>query len=211
MFYFGIDVETTGQFLTKNAMIEFSCSVMDKESKEIDNFTAYLDIPKERGWEKRCVDEFWSIQEEKLNFIMKNIKDHKNEMNRFVDWLDKIDLKYGNDLVILSDNGGYDYAWINTYISNYTDRPSIYYRLKEINKQTNEKEYCYRRTWDTNSVYHGGLVLLRPNEHIEWNLEDEIGIQNKEWKNDHNSLNDARNIVCNYISYLNKAKNMIKK
>jgi hypothetical protein len=179
---------------------------MNENAEECDKFVAYLKIPEGRTWEQRCVDEFWSKQQETLKYITERMADHVEEMQRFVAWLDEMDLKYGSDLVVLSDNGGYDYAWIDTYISNYTKRPSIYYRLKSIDGNTGEKRYGFRRTWDTNSVYHGALTELNPEEYHEWSLEKKLGNQCEEWSNDHNPLNDARNIAANYILWRKQAK-----
>lgn len=206
-FYFAVDVETTGQFLNRNAMIAFGCTIMNAKSEEVDKFEGYMKIPENREMETRCYEEFWSKQKETFDFIKEKAKDHKEVMESFADWLDNMDLKYGSDLVLLSNNGGYDYAWMDTYISNYTKRSSIYYRLKSINKETKEKTYGFRRTWDTNSIYHGALTLKRKGEYVEWNLEKEIGCQNNKWKNDHNPLNDARNIASNYILFIENAKN----
>lgn len=203
MFYFAIDIEATGQFLTKNAMIAFGCTLMNEKSEEVDNFVGFMKVPEGRGWETRCVEEFWSKQQETLKYIEDRSEEPEKVMLNFAEWLDKIDLKYGSEMVVLSDNGGYDYAWIDTYLSEFTTRPSIYYRLKCINT---EKEYGFRRTWDTNSVYHGALTIKRKGEYVQWSLEKELGCQNDKWNNDHNPLNDARNIAANYIMFTDMSK-----
>ncbi len=203
-YFFAVDVECTGQFLTKNAMIAFGCSIMNEKLEELDTFEGYMKVPEGRNWEERCFNEFWSKQKETLDYIKERMKEPQDVMKNFVNWIDQVDLKYGSDLVVLSDNGGYDYAWIDTYISLFTERPSIYYRLKEVDKEK-YKVYVFRRTWDTNSVYHGCLIE-RTGKYVEWNLEKEVGCQNEKWKNDHNPLNDARNIVSNYIIFLKKSE-----
>lgn len=202
-YYFAIDVETTGQFIDKNAMIAFGCTVMNEKMEELENFETYMEVPEGKKWEKRCVDEFWSKQEKAFNFIKNRMKSPSDEMLRFEKWLDKIDLKYGSELVVLSDTSCYDYAWINYYLGCFTGRPSIYYRLKSI--EDDKKQYEYRRIWDTNSIYHGAL-MEKKKEYIEWNLEKELECKNKKWENDHNSLNDARNIASNYIIFITKTK-----
>ena len=214
-YFFSIDIETTGQFLTKNAMIAFGCSIMNENNEEVESFIGFMKVPENRDWEKRCFDEFWSKESEALNYIRDRAEEPKKVMNSFVQWMDKIDLKYGNDLIVLSDNGGYDFAWIDTYLSEYTDRHSIYYRLKEIKIikdqyensivyfNRTEKIYGFRRTWDTNSMYMG-VLIERTGKYEEWKLENKVGNQNEIWKNDHNPLNDARNIVSNFIIYYNK-------
>lgn len=157
MYYFGIDIETTGQFLNKNAIIAIGCVVINEKGEELETFESYLKIPDGRVWEERCVNEFWSKNEDTLSFIKMRMKNPIKEMILLEEWLNKIDLKYGSELVVLSDNPSFDFAWIDTYLHIFTDRPSIYYRLKTISDQ-GEREYGYRRVWDTNSVYHGALM-----------------------------------------------------
>jgi hypothetical protein len=199
-YYCAVDIEATGQFLTKNAMIALGCTIMNDKSEELDNFVGFMNVPEGRYWEKRCVDEFWSKQEETLKYIKEKSENPKDVMNKFAIWLDEMDLKYGKEMVILSDNGGYDYAWIDTYLSEFTERPSIYYRCK-FNDDI--KGYSFRRTWDTNSVYHGAS-MIKKGKYVEWNLEKELECQNEKWSNDHDPLNDARNIAANYILFIKK-------
>eukprot|EP01080_Neovahlkampfia_damariscottae_P002321 gene2321-2789_t len=207
--YFAVDVETTGQYMNKNAMIAFGCTVMDQDMKEVDNFVTFMSIPNERIWEERCVNEFWSKQKETLEHIEKHMKEPKEEMERFSKCIDEIDLRYGSNLVVLSDFCAYDIAWINNYLEFFTNRYSLYYMLAPNEHQKGkEKIYWFRRIWDTNSAYHGALTILHPNEHHEWNLEKKLGIQNERWENDPNPLNDARNIASNFILFLKKNKKM---
>lgn len=201
-YYFAFDVETTGQFLTKNAIIAFGCTVMNENYKEIDSFEGYMNIPDDRSFEKRCYDEFWSKQKEILESIKKKMQDPKEVMDKFVKWMDCIDLKYGDDLIVLSDTAGYDYAWLDMYLSLFTDRYSLYYRLKDI--KDSKRIYEYRRTWDTNSMYNGALMEKKNGKFIEWNLEKELSCQTDKFENDHNPLTDARNIAANYILFCNQ-------
>lgn len=101
----GVDIEGIGQFLTKNAMIAFGFSIMNYNEEEVDSFKAFMSIPDGRVWEQRCIDEFWSKQQEILDSIKLQMKDPKQEMERFATWLDEMDLKHGSDLIVLSDNG----------------------------------------------------------------------------------------------------------
>lgn len=51
-------------------------------------------------------------------------------------------------------------------------------------------------------MYHG-VLMERTGKYEEWSLEKNVNCQNTTWKNDHNPLNDARNIASNYIIYYN--------
>jgi hypothetical protein len=190
-------------------VIGIGCSVMNEKCEEVESFVGFMKVPYNKTWEQRCIDEFWSKQKETLDYIKERWEEPKTVMNAFKDWLNMIDLKYKDDLVVLSDNGGYDYAWIDTYLSEFTNRNSIYYKLVLKNTQSddgiilNTEVYSFRRTWCTNSMYHG-VLLERTGVYEEWSLEKKVGCQNEVWKNDHNPLNDARNIACNYILFYNK-------
>ncbi len=151
-----------------------------------------------RGWEGRCILEFWSKNTKTLDMIKSKMKDPASEMKRFERWLNRIDLEYGDTLIVVSDNAGFDFAWIDTYLSEYTKRYSIYYRY------TGVTSFEYRRTWCTNSAFHGALIERDPNKYIEWNLEEKLGVENGVYKNDHNPLNDARKIAADYILFRTK-------
>jgi len=205
-YYLGIDVETTGQFFNKNAMIALGCSIMDEQSNELETFTCFMSIPDDREWEQRCVDEFWSKQKTELYKIEKQMKDPKQEMIRFSEWIGAMDLKYGENLIIVSNFCAFDIAWVDYYLNIYVpEHYSIYYRLKS--NENNIKTYSFRTPIiNTNSAYIGALNLLEPNKTHECDLEQKLDIQNKKWINDHDALNDARNIVSNYILFLEKCK-----
>ena len=210
-YYFAFDVETTGQFLDKNAMVAFGCTVMDQEMHEVDSFSAFMSIPKGKVWEDRCVSEFWSKNQEALEYIKGKMTDAREEMQRFVEWMDAIDLKYETNMVVLTDNPSYDVAWLNHYIGLYTDRHCLYYMLAPKDKWENgERCYWFRRIVDTNAVYNGALTIMNPHTEHVWGLEDKLEIQNTKWENDHDPLNDARNIAANYILFLRKTKAQIK-
>lgn len=206
-YFFGVDVETTGQFFTKNAMIAIGCSIMNEKGEEVENFVGCMKVPEGRTWEDRCVNEFWLKQQETLDDIKKVWESPDLIMLLFSKWLNSMDLKYGEDLILLSNFGNFDFSWIDTYLSEFTDRRSIYYRLVAYARYEEEKlipaEYDFRRTWCTNSVYHGAL-LEKTGKYEEWNLEKKNECQNTVWKNDHNPLNDARKIASDYIIFYNK-------
>lgn len=197
-FYLGVDVETTGQYLSINAIVALGAVVMDEQFNELETFVGYFKIPEEHVWEKRCVDEFWSKNQLMLDKFKKNAANLDLVMKSFAEWLSLLDTKFKDNLVVVSDNVGFDIAWINQYLSLYTYRPSLYYRWCDV-----QKKYVYRRIWDTDSVMHGAL-LATTGKVIEWNVESALEVQNDRWKNDHDPLNDARNVVANYILCIKK-------
>jgi hypothetical protein len=208
-YFLAVDIEATGQFLTKNAMIGIGSTVMNEKGEEVDNFVGFMKVPNNRTWEQRCVDEFWSKNKETLDYIKERWEDAGTVMTKFAGWLNTMDLKYKKDLAILSNNSGYDFAWIDTYLSEYTNRSSIYYRLVSDGVCFDEKgvelpeSYVYRKTWDTPSIFHGS-IFEKTGKYEEWGLVKKVECQNNVWENDHNPLNDARTIASNYIIFYNK-------
>lgn len=200
-----VDVETSGQYFTRNAMIAFACSVMDAAGKEVEHFRTDIEMPMNREFEKTCWDTFWCKNLQTLEKIQSNAKDPQKEMIRFALWLDDMDLKYGRHLMIVSDNKAFDIGWLNYYLSVYTTRPLMSSRLLSINTMTHEMTYVYRNIVDADDVYRGVLHTLYPeDDELNFNWEEKLGIQNKEWKNDHDPSNDARNIAANYVLYRHK-------
>lgn len=197
-YYLGLDVETTGQHLSKNAMIAMAFSILDSDAKIVDEFKACMFIPQGTCWEERCKREFWMHHFELLDRISQEAILPIDAMNYFVIWLDDMDIKYGKNLILLTDNPQFDVAWVNLYLSLFTTRMNLYYRYDSFTKN-----YEFRRIWDTDSAMHGGL-LVRNGSVVEWGVEDALGVQNPFWKNDHDVMNDARNVAANYIMFVKK-------
>lgn len=125
--YMGLDVETTGQYLSHNAMVALGAVVMDAEGATLHTFKVCLAVPPYKGWEQRCVDEFWSKQADLKAAIERDAIAPECAMRGFARWLNLMDLLYGDRLVLLTDNPSFDVAWINLYLADHTDRPSLYY------------------------------------------------------------------------------------
>lgn len=202
--YLGIDIETTGQNLFRNAMIEIGASLMDETGEEIENVNLCLEMPPGTEFEKKCLDTFWIDHQEQLMRIKNLCIRPKIQMMKFADWIDKLDLKYGASLEILGDFALFDFAWINVYLSRYTDRPCLYNRA--VRKEDGSVSYEFRRITDTNERYRGTLMITNPGAEEGWRIEEKLGIQNTKWGNDHYALNDARNIAANWLLYLKKYK-----
>lgn len=192
--FLAIDIETTGQHYTKNAIIEIGATVMDSE-RELSTFHGFLTMDG-RAFEKRCYDEFWSQHLDKIAEIQEKASHPTTTMENFCNWFDCMCLAYPN-LVVLSDFAEYDLGWLNYYISNYTSRPCLYYH-------TTTDGYSFTLPIDTHSAYQAALAILQPGSDHKWNLEKALEIQNNQFSNNHNSLEDACNIAANYIIFLQK-------
>ena len=125
--YMGLDVETTGQYLSHNAMVALGAVVMDEEGATLHTFKVCLAVPPHKDWEPRCVAEFWSNQADLKAAIERDAIAPECAMRGFARWLNLMDLLYGDRLVLLTDNPSFDVAWINLYLAEHTSRPSLYY------------------------------------------------------------------------------------
>lgn len=197
-YYLGMDVETTGQHLATNAMIAMAFSILDSDANVVDEFKVCMLLPPGTGWEERCKREFWMQHSELLERISEQAIPPGDAMNYFVIWLDDMDIKYGKNLTILTDNPQFDVAWVNLYLSLFTTRMNLYYGYNALTKN-----YEFRRIWDVDSAMHGAL-MVRDGSVVEWGVESALGVQNPFWKNDHDVSNDARNVAANYIMFVKK-------
>lgn len=211
-----IDVETTGSDLTKNAMIMLGATLMGLDKKEITSFSNCLKIPKGRGINKVCKREFWDHHKDLFNKIVKMSIKPGDVMNRFSKWLDQIDCKYGRAVVVVSNNPGFDFAWVNLYLSIYTKRVPIYYRKikspvgntsPSSKPRTNTaRKYVFRRVFCTNSSYLG-CHMTRDNTFDCWVSANKIGFGNGKYNNNHDALEDARKIASDFCNMITKTVN----
>lgn len=176
---------------------------MDRDKNELDSLNLYMAMPPGTGFEKRCWDEFWSKQQDKLQTIFEKAQPPEKQMPLFVEWLDGIELKYGAQNVRLLGNfTAYDFKWLDIYAKKYGGRPCLYQKIVE--KKDGVGTYKFSTYIDTNQQYRGALLILKPDAFEKWGVEESLGIQNDKYTNDHDALTDARNIVLNYLLYLDK-------
>lgn len=210
-FKISFDVETTGQSRLAGAMIEFSVVIIENETmQEYSTFKRQMLVPNDKGWDLNTVLEFWGKNLEVLNNIKKGMLKPEKVMNDFVSWLDTEQssiILSGGDLKWISDTSGFDYAWLDSYIEKYTDRPGISY----VCVDTLPKPKKYKYLGDpihTRSFYTGVLFALEGIEvHSTKVLREKLKLHNKsKFENNHDSLSDARALVCDYLTYIQENK-----
>jgi hypothetical protein len=121
----GFDVEATGQCMRTNFMPRFGAAVVEIATGEcVDRFSTFVQAPTpQHGWEKRCVDEFWTKTPE----IAEKYAEIMNALGTapkpdeaglaFVAWIDALVARLGSHaLMFVSDTAGFDYAWISTVL-----------------------------------------------------------------------------------------------
>jgi len=141
LYLIGLDIEASGQRLSKHAMVGLGAAVIRvSDRKKVAEFSSEMNIPKELGWEQRCLNEFWDNKEtdgfEELQAYKKRINNNECEepavaMKRFVSWLrnDVLkDIAKGDYQVLdfVSDTTSFDLTWINYYLDKYTDEGPLH-------------------------------------------------------------------------------------
>ncbi|MCP3658846.1 MAG: hypothetical protein GY830_00420 [Bacteroidetes bacterium] len=199
----GIDVETSGCSFAKNGLLSIGCSIKDENVQEVDNFQINIDLPEDREYEEDCLNHFWLRHPAAFEFIKSNTVSPEIAMNKFWEFIARAEKNYPR-LIIVSDNPTFDIAWINLYLSLYTDR-------KPLNYAENNK---YRQIWGASSIQK--YFNLFPRYHLLKDWRRELLIPERKHReklglivpaeHDHNSLTDARIIAENFIRTKKKMK-----
>lgn len=119
MNYISVDVESDGPLQGYNSMVCFGAVLVDKKlDKTFYGETAPIIIPTVSGlihgaFDKEALSISGFTREQHLGF-----NDPAKTMSDFAAWLEKIPGKK----VLVSDNNGYDAAWINWYFHSFLGR-----------------------------------------------------------------------------------------
>ncbi len=197
-YIFSVDVEVSGMYLNKNGIVGLGATFIEiKTGKILSTFKEYLLLPEDREWELREDDyRKWEYNEELKLKVKEEGCDPRVIIKSFVTWFDRNEVYLGfNNIKVVSDNPGFDFAWLDLYLSIFTLRPPMYYGICG-------GEYKFRKIWCTDSICHG-ILLERTGESHDWNLDESVGCVDGTYKNDHDPLNDALNIALNHSKYLN--------
>ncbi|HUX80603.1 MAG TPA: 3'-5' exoribonuclease [Alphaproteobacteria bacterium] len=177
-----LDIETSGCSLKKHGIVSIGASLQDKNSNELDSFQINVTLPEGHTYEERCVKEFWSENKKIYEFVQQNAVAPSIAMGKFCTFLRQVETRYP-ELIVVSDNPSFDVAWLNLYLSEYTDRLPLNYT----------EDNTYRIIWDTYSMQKV-LTCERGDFESSWELPEKLGFKSK-WPADHNPLNDARTIA----------------
>ncbi len=156
------DCELTGPMVTKHALVSIGAVLLHISTmKTIRHFDVLMNIPPDRGWDPRTVDEFWNNQKQLKNvreiIISGKATDPKKAIDDFVEFLHdckKMTEDYGG-MVLASNRVDIDCSWINYYLSMYDYLP-----LCSILGS-------FQRIVDTNS-FHQGVAHISHEQVQEW-------------------------------------------
>lgn len=124
-----IDLELSGCQLDKDNIFAIGWCALHATTGEVVNqgCISLLTIPGRRGFEPRCMNEFWSKNISLLSEFHATAVPPELGIARFFEVLDELDRDY--ELRIVTDNPSCDIAWLDLYASRFLDRKPICYKL----------------------------------------------------------------------------------
>lgn len=207
--FLAVDVETSGQDMQRNFLVCIGAAVVDAESNQVrersDEFLVYLTPPRNKGWEPRCLRNFWCDERKAINgrtqytlleeaWRQYGAYPPSEALDMFVSYVQRMVKKYPR-LIVLTDTTGYDLAWLDYALQHFTHH----------SRPFDSMAYCtgdYRTPWNVTAFYRG-LARCGPHRALSEasNAEQEalvavagerarfpdFGVQH-----DHNPLHDAR-------------------
>jgi hypothetical protein len=130
-----LDLEGTGWSMKRHGIVQLGAVVMESETRKVlETFEVDINLPEDRGWEDRCVNEFWNSKEPLRN-LKKKIDNDEGEapkvaMKKFCTFMQRAFETYAygdiNRVRILTDTVSYDPGWINLYLAEYADSKPLH-------------------------------------------------------------------------------------
>lgn len=181
-----IDVERTGCYY-KNQTLAVGLALY-VPGEGISNYRFTPDRDANIKWETRCIDEFWSKNQD----LLKDILDTPTQKwEHLTNIINDLDTKYPN-LMICSDNPAYDIAHLNYELQSHTGIRGLYYKLDK----------SYRNIIDTDSF----LAAFDIHNNDLWVSTNQILVNHNltvSAVHDHKPENDAAYILESFLAVLN--------
>lgn len=167
------DIERSGAFHT-NDTVAIGASVVDSDFNELGSLFVPMYHRNNTVFEQRCLDEYWSKNQELLDLF-----EYKGNLSKKDQYRDAITIfhnfrshweKYAKDngktFVLVSDNNVYDGGYINNLMFDHlAEDPPIPYSA--LTKK-------YEIFWETHSMQRGLLIVVDPEFDGSWGLSDRI-------------------------------------
>lgn len=190
--YLGMEVLLTGRTISRHAMIRFGCVIVDSKTKELERFQISLRMPPGSLWEDEWRDTYWVKHADVLQDIVHTARSPQEAMSLFVLWIDDMDERYKNRLILISGKMNVDVAWINLYLSCFTNRPALNYAFDFVHHG-----FVWRPILDMYSIVYGALAARSKKGEGMSKLE-------KPWwfNKDGDVLHGATCIATSYVLFL---------
>jgi hypothetical protein len=172
-----IDIEKAGKGF-EHSLLAIGICLGDDKGNVIEKKTWCF---KGDCFELRCFNEFWSKYKDLLNTIMTKAIDIKEGLFDFMLYMESLESRYSNKLLILSDNPNFDIGQIDYYIYKHLDRhqPLRYTKSGGYRSISDPSEMMNNRSFSEDLYKELDLLV----------------------KHDHWPENDAEYIYQNYILY----------
>lgn len=220
------DIEGTGPSPVKNWMPSFGAVAMAASDTDkrvvLGRFRGQMKIPADREWEERTEREFWDrddMKEAKAR-ALRCTTEPEDVMRAFVKWvMDMRDYFVGSDdsrrVRFLTDASYYDAGWMSIYLMQYADHYPMHTFFSEPQKSR------FKPVIDTNAVFRG-VAGATTRDELQAELDPEqgwfssskaartaLGVPKDEVptaEHDHNPVNDAQNIIEQYMIVMKYAE-----
>jgi hypothetical protein len=158
---FAIDIETDGPSATKHSILSIGICVGDLDGRIIEKRRFDMKPAPGRHAEESTMTGFWGQRMDTLKALQQNAEDVQLALTAFANTLDKADSDY--DLRILSDNVGFDIAFINNYFETFLNRLPLQYRLGKRDE--------YRPVFDTDCFNRG---IIQQTHENAWTFDSTV-------------------------------------
>ncbi len=214
----GFDVETIGGCMTKNAMTEFGAvaiAIEDRDKRRVlARFEGHMRIPEGCGFEEKCEKEFWDVHKvQEKSQVLACRQDPADVMRAFVAWVFKIRDTYAGGearrVRFITDAAYFDAGWMSHYLTKYADHEPMHTFFSDATKSR------FKPVLDTNAFFRGVANVGLHNEFAEEMLNSyfsarkaarlALSIPDDEkpyTEHDHRAVNDAQNIIEEYLIIL---------
>jgi hypothetical protein len=191
------DIERSGA-TNKYDTIAIGASVVDGDLNELDTLFLPAYYPDDTTFEKRCWDEFWSKNKDKLELLKYNGSlDYFERQEEMIEEFQAFRRKWETyaaennmKLELVADNNVYDGGFINQLIEAYTNDLPIPYTASTKK---------YSAFWETHSEQRGLLFAIDPTYNKSWGFSNRIAelynLPKPVKAHDHNPANDAYSIA----------------
>lgn len=220
------DIETIGQYMDKNAMVELGAVAFvgdGQEMRVIGTFEGHLAIPEGCGFEGRCEKEFWDVHKAGEKQLVQDCTiPPEITMLAFRSWVHELhkrcipnETRPERRIRFASDAVYFDAAWVSYYLSKFADHPVLHQFF------STEEKGSFMPVLDTNS-YNRGIAKATLEQELKamrgptgWfssdsAMLDALGLATCKppVSHDHRAVNDAHAIGWKYFRAIRKIKEL---
>jgi len=189
--FIALDIEASGYICSKHFIKAIGAYAVKENGEFVDKIEIKMKAPPGCVREKRCTEEFWDKNPGLWEKLSVGEVSHVGGIYTFWKWIEGLRTIGYKQVKLISDFPEFDVAWINYYVTEFLDKPPLYYLGDE---------------------YIGGAMaiddFIRGLLHIpnEWSVNQFLNELCSQYhleispKGDHDPINDAREIALNAVN-----------